>query len=148
LKKKYPPYLPATRLKRTKHTYISGTPREEMVLGRQGLKLEVWKFGVYIIAPIGASLTFNDPRVQSYCADYFQFLKYPANPNTNLKEEFEELQKKREVEKEQRMEYAKQVRKLQESAQRRRLEEATRNTERKGWFSWMRFRRKRDEHES
>jgi len=119
-----------------------------MVLGRQGLKLEAWKFGVYLIVPIGASLTFNDPHVQRVCADYFQFLKFPANPNTNLKEEFEELRKKRELEREQRKEYANQIRKLQESAQRRRVEEATRKSERKGWFSWIRFKRKNHEHGS
>ena len=115
-----------------------------MVLGRQGLKLEAWKFGIYLIVPISASLTFNNPDVQRYCADYFQFLKYPANPNTNLKEEFEELRKKREADREQRKEYAKQVRRLQESAQRRRLEEERKVTEGGRWWNLLKLRRKRD----
>mmetsp|Transcript_9786 Transcript_9786/g.13795 ORF Transcript_9786/g.13795 Transcript_9786/m.13795 type:complete len:113 (-) Transcript_9786:240-578(-) len=109
-----------------------------MVLGRKGLQVEAWKFGVYLMIPITASAAFNYPEMQQYWADYFQFLKYPANPNTNMKEQFEDLQKKREEEKEQRRAYQEQIRMLQESAQqsRRRQEEA--NTEssqgRRRWF--------------
>jgi hypothetical protein len=117
-----------------------------MVHGRQGMRLEAWKFGVYLIIPISASLTFNDPQIQEWAADYFQFLKYPANPNTNLKGEFEELLQKKQVEKEQRRLYAEQVQKLHDSAQASRLELAARDAadeERRklGWFSWLRFRR-------
>uniref|UniRef100_A0A7S2SAN4 Uncharacterized protein n=1 Tax=Eucampia antarctica TaxID=49252 RepID=A0A7S2SAN4_9STRA len=112
-----------------------------MVLGKQGMRLEAWKFAVYLIVPIGASIAFNNPLVQKVCADYFQFLKYPANPNTNLKEEFEELLKKRELEREQRKQYTDQVRKLQESAQKSRkgresqeLSSSSSSTSRKKWF--------------
>ena len=65
-----------------------------MVLGKAGLRLEAWKFAVYITVPIFASVVYNEPELQRVCADYFQFMKYPANPNTNLREEFEELSKK------------------------------------------------------
>jgi len=110
------------------------------------MRLEAFKFGVYLIIPISASLTFNDPRVQQWAADYFQFLKYPANPNTNLKGEFEELLKKRQEEKEQRRLYSEQVQKLHDSAKASRLELAARDAaeeERRNlkWFSWLRFRR-------
>ena len=77
---------------------------------------------MYITTPIVASVVFNDPDVQAKCAVYFQFMKYPASPNTNLREEFEELSRKRELEREQRKEYAEQVRKLQDSAKRSREE--------------------------
>ena len=115
-----------------------------MVHGRAGMKLEAWKFGVYLIIPISASLAFNEPKIQRWAADYFQFMKYPANPNTNLREEFEELVKKREKEREQRKLYAEQVRKLQESAKESRLATAAVEEEakRRGWFSWLRLRRK------
>ncbi len=107
-----------------------------MVLGKQGLRFEAYKFGLYLFVPIVASITFNDPKVQKVCADYFQFLKYPANPNTNLKGEFEELLKKRELEREQRKLYAEQVRKLQESAQKSREESAAEENKpkRKKWL--------------
>mmetsp|Transcript_4605 Transcript_4605/g.6002 ORF Transcript_4605/g.6002 Transcript_4605/m.6002 type:complete len:122 (+) Transcript_4605:198-563(+) len=115
-----------------------------MVHGRKGLQLEALKFALYLALPITASVTFNDPRVQRFAADYFQFLKVPANANVNLREEFEELAKKRRLEKEQRQAYAEQVRKIQESAQQRR--ERLRDTEQtqkrgKTWFNWLRFRR-------
>jgi len=106
-----------------------------MVHGRQGFKLEAWKFAVYLIIPIGASMAFNEPKVQEVCADYFQFLKYPASPNVNLREEFEELQEKRRLEKEQRQAYADQVQKLQESAQQGRREDEV-ESGRKGWSRW------------
>ena len=112
-----------------------------MVHGRQGFKLEAWKFAVYIIVPVGASMAFNEPKVQRVCADYFQFLKYPASPNVNLKEEFKELQEKRQREKEQRQIYAQQIRKLQQSAQEGRKESENGRIDgskeiRRGFFSW------------
>ena len=119
-----------------------------MVLGRKGLILEAKKFALYISIPIVASVMFNDPDVQRICADYFQFMKYPASPNTNLREEFERLSKQRELEKEQRKEYAEQVQKLQESARRSRegreaalAAEVEEQSQRRGWFRWLRFRR-------
>ncbi len=117
-----------------------------MVHGRAGMKLEAYKFGLYLIIPITASFAFNEPTVQRWAADYFQFLKYPANPNTNLKEEFEELLKKKELEKEQMKAYAEQVQKLQESAQQSRIAAAAKEAEgkRAGWFSWMRLRREKE----
>jgi hypothetical protein len=107
-----------------------------MVLGKQGMRLEAMKFSIYISIPVIASIMFNSPSTQTYWANYFQFLKYPANPNTNLREEFEELQKKRDLVREQRKEYAEQVKILQESAQRSRANalaaaEAEKN---KGWL--------------
>ena len=76
-----------------------------MVLGRAGMKLEAQKFAVYLSIPIMASLAFNEPTVQQWAADYFQFMKYPSNPKTNLMKEFEQLQRERkeEIEEERRM---------------------------------------------
>lgn len=109
-----------------------------MVLGRQGLRLEAWKFGVYLIVPIVASVVFNNPERQRYWADYFQFLKYPANPNTNLKEQFEDYQQQFQKEKEQRQAYLEQMRALQESAKksRQREEEAAAAKAKSTWFGW------------
>ena len=115
-----------------------------MVHGKLGLKMEAWKFGVYLAIPIFASIVYNDPDVQRVSADYFQFLKYPANPNTSLKEDFEKLRKQRELEKEQRKLYAEQMKKLQMSAQRSREEkdkDMAKNEGKRDWFRWMRFRR-------
>ncbi len=116
-----------------------------MVHGRAGMKLEAFKFSLYLIIPVTASLTFNEPKVQQWAADYFQFLKYPKNPNTNLKEEFEELVKKRELEKQQRQAYSEQLKKLQESAQQSRIAAAVAQEEgggENGWFSWLKLRRR------
>jgi len=83
-----------------------------MALGRTGLRLEAWKFIVYLAIPIGASVAYNEPKLQRFSADYFQMLKYPANPNVNLKKEFEELREKKQMEKEQRQVYNEQMKKL------------------------------------
>jgi hypothetical protein len=91
-----------------------------MVLGKAGMRLEAYKFGLYISVPILASVIFNEPEVQRKCADYFQFLKYPANPNTNLREEFEQLAKQRALEREQRAKYAEEVQRMQDNARRSR----------------------------
>jgi cell shape-determining protein MreC len=117
-----------------------------MVLGKKGLRLEAYKFLVYISIPVMASVYFNDPKKQQYWADYFQFLKYPANPNTNLKGQFEELVEQKEKEKEQRSEYAEQMRKLQESAQKSRqrreeIMEQEDTNKKQGWRRWFGFRK-------
>jgi len=43
-----------------------------MARGRQGFALEFWKFGVYLMIPVGASLYYNDPQRQKQNADYWQ----------------------------------------------------------------------------
>ncbi|KAL7467394.1 hypothetical protein ACHAXS_007629 [Conticribra weissflogii] len=123
-----------------------------MVLGRAGLRLEAQKFVVYVGIPIVASIAYNEPSVQKWSADYFQFMKYPSNPKTNLKEEFEQLQKEREEQMEQekrnrkgREEYLSQLKKLN-------LERGsgTRDTalvdgatidQKRGWLRWWRWGR-------
>jgi septal ring factor EnvC (AmiA/AmiB activator) len=119
----------------------------KMVLGKKGMQLEAWKFVVYITIPVVASVYFNDPKKQQYWADYFQFLKYPASPNTNLKEQFDEMVEQKEKQKKQRNEYAEQMRKLQESAQKSRqrreellLEENDPN-KKQGWMRWLGLRK-------
>ena len=126
-----------------------------MVLGKAGMRLEAYKFGLYISVPILASVIFNEPEVQRRCADYFQFLKYPANPNTNLRQEFEELRKQRDEERERRAKYAEEVRRMQDSARRSRegreaalLQDAAAADEGRGssqqglrrWWPWGRSR--------
>lgn len=119
-----------------------------MVLGRAGLRLEAQKFALYLIIPITASIVYNEPTVQRWAADYFQFMKYPSNPKTNLKEEFDQLQKEREQEKiqeeknkESRKVYMEQLKQL--NAVRSALDTPSPelNVEKRGWFSWLRGRR-------
>ena len=89
-----------------------------MVKGRQGLYLEAWKMGVYITIPIFASVYYSNPENQRYWADYWQFIKYPENPNTNVKEKIKELAEQKEQQKEQRKAYQEQLRQLQAAAAR------------------------------
>ena len=123
-----------------------------MVLGRAGLRLEAQKFAVYLLILVAASLAFNEPTVQKWAADYFQFMKYPSNPKTNLKDEYETIKKERDEEKRMiekraagREEYLKQLKALKtmnkiddDSA-----DEISRENERRErrWFGWLRWRR-------
>lgn len=106
-----------------------------MVKGKQGLYLEAWKFSVYLLVPIVASVYFSDPERQKKSADYWQFIKYPANPNINLKKQIEELaakEKQREV-------YREQLKELGRQAQRTEIAAAQEkeNAPKKGWLSWI-----------
>lgn len=117
-----------------------------MALGKTGMRLEAWKFAVYITIPIVASVYFNDPKRQQYWADYFQFLKYPSSPNTNLKHQFEVLVEQEEKQRQQRDEYAEQMRKLQESAQksRQRREQVEKEQRKRGWLQQLGLRRSQE----
>lgn len=129
-----------------------------MVLGRAGLRLEAQKFALYLLVPITASLAFNEPTVQRWAADYFQFMKYPSNPKTNLKDEFEALKKQREeeIEWEKKMaekrekgreEYLNQLKQLSSVARVGGGDDATESTttesnqNKRGWFGWLRWKR-------
>lgn len=71
-----------------------------MAKGRQGFMLEGWKFGVYLLIPIAASVYYNNTENQKKAADYWQYVKYPANPTTGYKESMEAIasqQKQREL---------------------------------------------------
>lgn len=89
-----------------------------MVHGKQGLYLEAWKFGVYIAIPVVASIYYSDPETQKYWADYWQYIKYPENPNTNVKEQIKKLAEEKELQREQRMAYKEQLQRLQMAAER------------------------------
>jgi hypothetical protein len=89
-----------------------------MVKGRPGMYLEAWKFGVYISIPIFASWYYSFPETQQYWADYWQYIKYPENPNTNVKQKIKELGEQKGKEREQRMAYQQQLRELQLAAER------------------------------
>ena len=116
-----------------------------MVLGRAGMRLEAQKFGIYLMIPIVASLAYNEPTVQRWAADYFQFMKYPSNPNINIKEEFEQLQKEREEEKKQeernkesRKVYVEQLKQLNAARTSLKASEQQTHEDKGGWFSWLR----------
>jgi hypothetical protein len=118
-----------------------------MALGKTGMRIEAWKFGVYLFIPIAASVYFNDPKRQQYWADYFQFLKYPSSPNTNLKSQFEDLVEQQEKQKQQRNEYAEQMRRLQESAQksRKQRETAAAQENKRGWLQRLGLRKSHED---
>ena len=89
-----------------------------MVHGKAGLYLEAWKFGVYLALPIVASVYYSNPETQRYWADYWQFIKYPENPNIHVKEKIQKLAEEKELQREQRMAYQQQLMKLQQAAER------------------------------
>ena len=110
-----------------------------MAKGRQGFLMEGWKFGVYLAIPILASFYFDNPIHQQKAQDYWQFVKYPANPNTGMKEAIEQAaaqQKQREA-------YRQQLQRLNEAATTTRNDNEMRTTERKGWLQWMGLRRRK-----
>mmetsp|Transcript_15134 Transcript_15134/g.23756 ORF Transcript_15134/g.23756 Transcript_15134/m.23756 type:complete len:142 (-) Transcript_15134:84-509(-) len=124
-----------------------------MVLGRAGMRLEGQKFVLYLMVPITASIAFNEPSVQKASADYFQFMKYPSNPKTNLKDEFDALKKQREeeIEWEKRMiekrvkgreEYKNQLKQLKQLNAERSVDvdgaNGSETSQRKSWFGWVR----------
>jgi hypothetical protein len=113
-----------------------------MARGRQGFYLEGWKFAVYLAIPLGASWYFNDPARQKESADYWQYMKYPANPNTNMKEQIEELKEKqnqRQVYREQMKELHKQAQRTTDAEQARisSIETEGRQASGQGWLRWI-----------
>jgi hypothetical protein len=110
-----------------------------MVKGRPGLYLEAWKMGVYLSIPIIASVYYSNPDNQAYWADYWQFIKYPENPNTNVREKIQELATQKEQQKDQLRLYQQQLRELQQAAER--AENFQENTETKTSPSWWRLGR-------
>jgi hypothetical protein len=110
-----------------------------MAKGKQGLYLESWKFAVYLAVPIAASWYYSDPQRQKESADYWQYVKYPANPNVNMKEQIEALA----AQQKQRNAYREQMKELQ--AQAARTEQRSQEeTSRRGWWSWIGFGRKKN----
>lgn len=107
-----------------------------MAKGRVGLWLEGWKFGVYLLIPIYASYYFDNPDNQRKIQDYWKFVQYPANPNTNLKEAIEEaakLHKQREV-------YHQQLKLLEQANSKTPLEEHAEQQQQQQPSRWRRLR--------
>ena len=78
----------------------------------------------------------SDPENQKYWADYWQFIKYPENPNTNVKHKIQELAEKKEKQQEQRRIYQEQLRALQQAAER--AESFKEESQMKNPTSWWR----------
>mmetsp|Transcript_4600 Transcript_4600/g.11832 ORF Transcript_4600/g.11832 Transcript_4600/m.11832 type:complete len:128 (-) Transcript_4600:424-807(-) len=89
-----------------------------MVKGRQGLYLEAWKFAVYVSIPVVASAYFSDPKTLKQQAEYWKFIEYPENPNTNVRQKIQKLANEKEEQREQRKAYQRQLQELQRSAAR------------------------------
>lgn len=114
-----------------------------MAKGKTGFYLEVWKFGVYLLIPLTASVYFNNVENQKKAADYWQYVKYPANPSTGWKEQIELISSQ----KEQREAYRRQLQQLNAVSER---EEATSAAEEKEgntgwkWWRWLGIRSKEE----
>ena len=89
-----------------------------MVHPKSKFYLEAWKFGIYVSIPIIASIYYSDPETQRYWADYWQYIKYPENPNTNVREKIKQLAEEKELQREQRLAYQEQLQRLQQAAER------------------------------
>ena len=110
-----------------------------MAKGKTGLYIEGWKFGVYLAMPLLASWYYNDPQRQKAAVEYWKFVQYPANPNTDMRKQMQELKKQ----KEQRAAYRQQMQELQERAQRSRqaaVEQKAEAAKKQGWWAslWSR----------
>lgn len=108
-----------------------------MAKGKSGLWIEGWKFSIYLALPLLASWYYNDPNRQKESVDYWKFVQYPSNPNTDMRKQIAEMQKQ----KEQREAYRQQMQELQEQARRSReaaaaqqAEEAAAAAAKKGWW--------------
>ena len=111
-----------------------------MVKGRQGLYLEAWKFSVYLIVPVVASIWFSNPDRQKKAVDYWRFISYPANPNTNLRKQVQELQEEYREQQKQRKQYQEQLAILQQAAEKseERIREAKdKNETPSSWRRWL-----------
>uniref|UniRef100_A0A7S3P8D0 Uncharacterized protein n=1 Tax=Amphora coffeiformis TaxID=265554 RepID=A0A7S3P8D0_9STRA len=100
-----------------------------MAKGKAGLWLEGWKFSIYLALPLFASVYYNDPKRQQAAIDYWKYVQYPANPNTDMRKQIAEMQKQ----KEQREAYRQQMQELQERAKRSR-EQPAEDTPKRGWW--------------
>ena len=112
-----------------------------MAKGKTGLYIEGWKFGVYLALPLFASWYYNDPARQKASVDYWKYVQYPPNPNTDMRKQIAEMKKQ----KEQREAYRQQMQELQERAKRSRdaqkqQEEEEAAAKKRGWWGnlWSR----------
>lgn len=103
-----------------------------MAKGRQGFVIEGLKFAVYLAIPLAASAYFNDPAHLKEAADYWQLVRYPANPTTDVKVAVEAVVEQQR----QRAAYRRQLQLLD-----RRPDYPTEPDvpERKGWLRWIGF---------
>lgn len=102
--------------------------------GRPRFFLESWKFAVYISLPIICSLYYDNPERQKKAADYWGYVKYPANP-ASMKEQIEQAaatQKQRQA-------YREQLQELNRSANRRidEHQQEEEEPEKKAWLRWI-----------
>ena len=74
--------------------------------------MEAWKFAIYLSAPLAASAYYNNPDRMKKAAEYWQFVQYPANPVTGLREQIVKAQEQSES----REEYRKQLELLHKGA--------------------------------
>merc|ERR1719162_71226 len=111
-----------------------------MVAGRKGMRLEAFKFGVYIGIPVVASGLFNDPETIRWFVDYFKFVTYPAPASSNpeFRKQLEDQTRQRKLIREQKEQYAEQLRKLDEVASSRDIQLDGKIDEKPWWqANWL-----------
>jgi hypothetical protein len=106
--------------------------------GRGSFSMEAWKFAVYLLVPIGASVYFSNPGTMKQTAEYWKFIEYPANPNVGLKDEIIAAQKQWQLHNEA---YQKSLAELKEANKKRKPIEEENEIERppgfwRRWFGW------------
>jgi hypothetical protein len=107
--------------------------------GRGSFHMEAWKFAVYLLVPIGASVYFSNPGRMKQTAEYWKFIEYPPNPNVGLKDEIIAAQKQWQLHNEA---YQKSLAELKEANKKRKPIEDNDETERstpgfwRRWFGW------------
>jgi hypothetical protein len=67
---------------------------------------------VYLAVPVGAAAYFGDPANQRRHAEYWSYVRYPANPSVGIADQVKELHKQRA----QREEYRRQLQDLDRRA--------------------------------
>ena len=113
-----------------------------MVAGKAGLRLEAFKFGIYVGVPIAASLFFSDPETVKYFVDYFKYIEYPPTENTSdrVKKDIDERIKSRKIYEKQHKEYQEQLKKLNERAKVKNIEDEVYEPHQSWWrlSGWFR----------
>lgn len=111
---------------------------------RGSFGLEAFKFSLYLLVPLAASAYFNNPENQRRSQDYWKYVTYPANPNTGLKEQLQELSRLQES----REAYRNQLQSLTEERQTDVVvthEDSNEPTSRRRHHHWWAFWRRHDE---
>ena len=116
-----------------------------MVHGKAGFRLEAAKLSLYIGLPVIATILVNEPSNVRWMIDYFQYIRYPPSITSEddepLVDRINREFKRRAEEREAVQKYQDQVRKLDELESERKARLAESETNRRGIWSWLGFKK-------